>query len=151
MSYHDDHRVRAASRTRLGTFNEAHMTIEFVFECDDVECDGCDATHEHTLPARFEVCGTCDGKGSHVNPSIDSHGITSEEWANDWDDESREAYMRGAYDVPCYECAGKRVSPEIDETNLNAAQKEVLKLIHRMERQAAQSDADDRFERMYCV
>ena len=23
------------------------------------------------LPARFEVCGTCDGLGKHVNPNID--------------------------------------------------------------------------------
>lgn len=147
MSCHDDHRVRAASRTRLGSFDESRMTLTFDFDCDDAECDGCDNTHEHTLPARLEVCGTCDGKGSHVNPSIDSHGITGEEWARDWDDESREAYMSGRYDVQCYECAGKRVAPEIDTRNLSEAQKEVLKRIQRIERDNAHYDAISRAER----
>ncbi len=65
---------------------------------------------EVEVPVKFEVCGRCDGKGSHVNPSIDGHGITSEEWNGpDWDDESRETYLSGGYDVPCYDCKGLRV------------------------------------------
>ena len=76
---------------------------------------------EFELPARFEVCGTCRGKGSHVNPSIDSHGISAEEFAEDPDFE--EAYFEGRYDVTCNECGGLRVTPQVDERALTEAQK----------------------------
>lgn len=82
------------------------------------ECQSClDEDHGpyFCIPAKYEVCGTCSGKGNHVNPSIDAHGITSEEWANDWDDEDREAYHEGRYDVQCYECGGQRVVPVPNE------------------------------------
>jgi len=85
------------------SFDEKKMLL--VFE-DDNE-------NEIAIPAIFEVCGLCDGKGSHVNPSIDSNGITAEEW-DDWDNEDRENYMNGGYDVPCYKCGGKRVIPGPD-------------------------------------
>jgi len=57
----------------------------------------------------FEICDTCDGKGTHVNPSIDSHGLTREDF--DDDAEFRENYSSGMYDVRCYECNGRRVVP----------------------------------------
>jgi hypothetical protein len=62
---------------------------------------------EHELPTRFEVCGRCDGKGTHVNPSVDEHGISPEEFRDDPDFE--EAYFGGVYDVTCYDCRGERV------------------------------------------
>ena len=62
---------------------------------------------EVALPAVYEVCPTCRGEGKTVNPAIDGDGITGEEWARDWDDDDREAYFRGDYDVPCRECGGK--------------------------------------------
>lgn len=71
---------------------------------------------ELEIPAKYEVCGTCEGKGSHVNPSIDSHGISPEEFAEDRDFE--ESYFRGDYDVPCNECHGQRVTPVPDEAQL---------------------------------
>ena len=77
-------------------------------EDEDGEGDGLVA-----IPFLWEVCETCNGKGSHVNPSIDSHGITSSEWA-EWDEDEREGYFRGRYDVTCYECNGLRVVPEPD-------------------------------------
>jgi hypothetical protein len=58
-------------------------------------------------PAKFEVCGLCGGRGSHVNPSIDSHGLSNDDFAEDPD--FKEAYFSGAYDVPCACCQGKRV------------------------------------------
>lgn len=74
------------------------------------------------LPGKYEVCGRCQGKGSHVNPNIDGHGITAEEWwGPDWDDESREMYMSGGYDVSCYECHGKRVVLVVDEERCDKA------------------------------
>lgn len=62
-----------------------------------------------TIKAKHEVCDVCDGRGQHVNPSIDSHGIGAEEWERDWDEESRRDYMEGGFDVTCTGCKGKRV------------------------------------------
>lgn len=85
--------------------DERRMVLVFTIENEDgVEV-------EHTLPFTFGVCPKCDGKGSYVNPSIDAHGITSDEWENEWDDEGREDYLSGRYDMTCEECHGKRVSP----------------------------------------
>lgn len=71
------------------------------------------------LPAKWQICSRCNGNGTHVNPSIDGHGITSEEWENDWDPEEREGYFRGDYDIRCDAgcCDGKVL--EIDYERLN--------------------------------
>lgn len=66
-----------------------------------------DDEDELKLPARYEVCRRCDGKGTHVNPAVDGHGISPEEFVEDPDFE--EAYFSGRYDVNCYECSGKCV------------------------------------------
>ena len=63
--------------------------------------------------ARYEVCGLCNGHGKHVNPSIDAHGISADEFYEDPD--FADAYRAGAYDVTCYRCGGNRVEPVIDE------------------------------------
>ena len=70
----------------------------------------------HWLKTRWEVCGTCDGEGRHVNPSIDASGITDTEWA-EWEPDDRMMYTSGAYDQTCNECKGKRVVPVVDETD----------------------------------
>lgn len=54
-----------------------------------------------------EVCPTCNGEGSHVNPSIDSQGLSADDFAEDPD--FAEDYIRGTYDIPCKECNGLRV------------------------------------------
>lgn len=79
---------------------------------------------EIDIPAKYEVCGTCDGKGSHVNPSIDAHGLSREDF--DEDPDFAEGYFRGDYDQPCNECHGKRVSPVVDEER---CAQDVLKLV----------------------
>lgn len=64
---------------------------------------------EQWVPARYEVCGRCRGKGTHTNPSIDGNGITQsdrEDWA---DDDFMEDYKAGHYDIQCEECKGERV------------------------------------------
>lgn len=68
---------------------------------------------EHTIRLKWGVCGTCGGKGNHVNPSIDAHGISAEEFQEDPGFE--EDYFRGVYDMNCYECGGRTTSPVIDE------------------------------------
>lgn len=69
-------------------------------------------------PIRYGVCGLCEGKGKHVDPSIDAHGLSSEDF--DADPDFAESYFSGAYDVQCYRCDGQRVQPEIDTARLSA-------------------------------
>lgn len=84
-----------------------------------------DGDAEVEIPITFEVCGTCEGKGRHTNPSIDAHGITEDEWGQ-WDPEEQDLYISGGYDVECNECAGKRVVPIPDETRMTDEQKDAL-------------------------
>ncbi len=94
---------------------------------------------EHELPAKYEVCPRCSGKGTHVNPSVDGNGLTHEAFAEDPDFE--EAYFAGAYDVECYECKGKRVVPVADEERCDPGllekYQEHLKLEAEMRREDA--------------
>ena len=69
----------------------------------------------YKLPARYQVCSRCEGSGSHVNPAIDGNGIAADDfYGPDWDDESREAYLTGRYDVRCEVCKGQRVVAVLD-------------------------------------
>lgn len=73
---------------------------------------------ELLIPAKYEVCDTCNGKGSYVNPSIDSNGLSSEDLYDDPD--FAEDYFSGKYDVSCNECKGARVSPTVDWESLSS-------------------------------
>ena len=114
-NYQNDPRVRALTTHRL-VFNEKHMTLSWVHEDED----GNETTT--VFPAVYEVCPLCNGRGSHVNPSIDCGGISDgdEFWdddaddADDADEDGESRYFRGDYDVKCNECEGKRVVPTID-------------------------------------
>ena len=75
---------------------------------------------ELILPAVFQVCPHCNGEGSHVNPAVDGHGLTSDDFAEDPD--FAEEYMSGSYDVPCSRCSGERVVPVVDESALTPDQ-----------------------------
>lgn len=74
-----------------------------VIEWIDEDDEGFEVEHE--IPAMWEICTRCHGNGTHVNPSIDGNGITQSEWA-EWDDDEREGYFRGDYDVACGPCSG---------------------------------------------
>lgn len=80
-----------------------------------------DEGYEVEVPAKYEVCPRCEGKGTHVNPSIDGNGLSSEDF--DQDPDFREDYMSGVYDVACHECDGKRVILVADEQLMTAEQK----------------------------
>lgn len=134
-----DHRLAGADRSKHLKFDEKSMMLEAVLETDEGE-------EVYYFPARYEVCPTCDGKGQHVNPSIDSHGITSDEWDNEWSFEEQEQYMAGAYDVPCYECSGKRVSPVVDEEKCSEEMKVKVKEWHKQLEELAAYDAQSRRE-----
>jgi hypothetical protein len=84
---------------------------KWLHEWDDVDA----------FPKRYVVCSRCQGHGHHSNPSIDGNGITQSEWA-EWDDEEKEMYFSGGYDVTCYECNGKRVVEDVDVAMLSDAQ-----------------------------
>ena len=69
------------------------------------------------VPLHFAVCHVCEGRGSHVSPGIDSHGLSSEDFAEDPD--FAEDYRSGFYDVPCSCCGGQRVKAEADFDRLD--------------------------------
>ena len=73
--------------------------------------------YEKVVSVVFIVCPTCNGKGSHVNPNIDSHGLCSDDFYDD--PEFEEDYFSGVYDVSCNECFGKRVVPATHDKEVN--------------------------------
>ena len=85
------------------------------------------------FPAKFEVCDLCEGKGRHVNPAIDEHGLSREDFDQDPDFEQN--YHKGLYDVVCSWCKGRRVL-------LRPATEEGKRLI----REIRQAEADYRAE-----
>ena len=100
-----------------------------------------------SFPAHYEVCSRCRGEGKHVNPSIDGHGISPEEFAEDPDFE--EAYFRGDYDVTCGECKGMRVVLVEDPDLFNAEQKaNWAKLEAQWEQEAADARLSEMERRM---
>lgn len=53
------------------------------------------------------ICPVCDGEGKTVNPNIDAHGLTAEDFREDPD--FAEDYRSGLYDITCAACNGLRV------------------------------------------
>lgn len=80
-----------------------------------VDDDGYDAERE--LPTKWEVCDVCQGRGVHVNPSIDCNGLTADDFADDPD--LAEDYLRGVYDVPCNQCHGRTTVLAVDWDRLS--------------------------------
>lgn len=102
-----DERDMQAEYDAFERFDKRTMTMVFTFATDDGDDE------EVTFPCKLEVCSLCHGTGRHVNPSIDAHGISGEEFYDD--PEFAEEYMAGTYDVACYRCHGDNVWPVIDE------------------------------------
>lgn len=67
---------------------------------------------EIELPTKWAVCPVCDGRGSHVNPSIDASGIPAEQFQDDPD--FAEQYWNGTYDQTCTRCKGRTTIPVVD-------------------------------------
>lgn len=84
------------------------MKLRITYGWDDEQAS------EFSIPAVYDVCSRCEGTGSHVNPSIDGHGIPGDDEC--WhDDDFRSMYFGGGYDVTCEECDGLRVVLVADE------------------------------------
>tara|TARA_Y100000034_G_scaffold114215_1_gene150056 strand:- start:686 stop:1159 length:474 start_codon:yes stop_codon:yes gene_type:complete len=97
-----------------------------------------DTTEQKMIPFKWVVCDTCQGKGTHVNPSIDAGGLSREDF--DEDPDFAEEYTSGRYDVQCYECKGQRVVPEpLDE--------EFIKYLEERSRSAWESHQEMMAER----
>lgn len=121
------------------------MDVEITYEDED----GCDVSEEVSFPTVNVICDRCDGEGKHVNPAVDGHGISAEEWERDWDDEGREGYLRGDYDVVCHECKGAKVLAVPDEEQIKK-DPELLKkyeLWQEQEDERSAWEAEDRTTR----
>ena len=91
-----------------------------------------------SMPSDIVVCPRCNGRGRYVNPAIDGtkygDGFTGEEWA-EMDEDFKESYWNGNFDVICSVCNGLRITAKIATERLSAEQWELL---HEQER----NDAD---------
>jgi hypothetical protein len=112
------------------------MTFDFILWSDDGE------ETKWSLPAKFIICPTCEGRGTHVNRAIDGNGLSAEDFAEDTD--FHESYMRGDYDVQCEECHGERVIATPDIARMSYAEKRALVRHNRLERQRRQWEYEDR-------
>lgn len=74
------------------------------------------------VKVRFEVCPACGGRGKYVNPSIDAHGLTRE----DFDEDFGESYWRGDYDISCKLCLGRNVIPVPTDPAISKIIEEVM-------------------------
>ena len=94
---------------------------------------------EEELPMKWGVCHVCDGNGKHVNPSIDSGGISAEQFHDDPD--FAESYMRGDYDQTCNACSGRTTVPVVDWDALDPAHRKAYE-------DQLQEEADDRAQHL---
>jgi len=107
-------------KKRADGCRENHDRMLLVFQTEDD--DGLELSFN--LPAKYEVCDLCQGRGTHVNPAIDEHGLSSEDFDDDPD--FREEYFRGDYDVSCSCCAGRRVMLVVDRDTLETQAPDLL-------------------------
>jgi hypothetical protein len=128
-NYYSDYRVRSARRNDwFESFDDNTLTATvrifdpsdavLAFRIDEATADEADNGVESCIvPVRCinSVCPTCDGRGHHVNPSIDCDGISADDFRRD--PEFADEYRSGAYDVRCYGCNGNRVVPVISDYN----------------------------------
>ncbi len=96
---------------------------------------------------QWVICDTCRGEGKRDNPAF-ANGITSEEWANDWDEDEREGYLEGRYDVPCNDCngAGRQQIPLISACTF--AQKRILAGMRKSDREYQRDYDSEKYLRM---
>ena len=120
LNYVNDPRVRGADRA-------AGVPLTLTYEDDDGDLI------TDVVPHVWDVCGVCEGTGTHVNPSIDAGGLSSD---MEQDFEFMDDYRSGAYDVVCQTCHGRTTIPVIDESRVDP---DVL----RLHQEYCQSYADD--------
>ena len=100
------------------------------------------------FPCEMQVCSVCDGKGTHVNPSVDCNGLSREDFENDPD--FAESYFRGDYDQTCNNCGGNNVEPVIAHgmlEKMDPRYQEILKILDEVQKADREADAWDAAER----
>lgn len=100
---------------------------------------------EHKLPAKWVICDRCRGNGKHVNPNVDGHGISREEFDEDPDFE--EAYFAGRYDVRCEADCNDGKVPAVDEENLTEAMKKTYERYLKLQDEEARYRTEDAYTR----
>jgi len=136
-AYHTDHRVTAGNREDWYDSIDTNSMTAVVILWDDE-----DQEEEVTVCIKMEVCPTCRGRGTHVNPSIDAGGLSSSDFIED-PDFARD-YFKGTYNVQCYECHGANVVPVMDE---EYTKKELAKRVWEKRREEAMYAAEVAAER----
>jgi hypothetical protein len=132
-----DHRLQPA------TFAHERLHIDrMVADVLIIDEDGDEVEVE--VPFVWTVCPTCDGRGKHVNPSVDAGGLSADDFAQDPD--FRESYFSGGYDVACYGCKGRTTVPEIDTDRASA---DIVGAIHEAEMADAEYRAEVAAERRH--
>tara|TARA_B100000749_G_scaffold278219_1_gene268489 strand:- start:880 stop:1332 length:453 start_codon:yes stop_codon:yes gene_type:complete len=124
------------------------VTLRFGYPDEDDELVSVDEDLEESEKKWFHikwvVCTICDGRGEYINPSIDSHGLTREDF--DEDPEFADDYRSGFYNMPCGLCQGRSVQPEFDE-NYNVDVKELMKSRDKFLNMLHGWDAEEYMER----
>ncbi len=110
VNYFNDPRVRNAGQNSIPTLSGCATCFEpeGCCDCSDEQY----GSGQIELPWKWSVCPTCNGKGRHVNPSIDCNGLTSEDFEADPD--FLDEYFNGQYDQQCSQCNGRTTVPAVD-------------------------------------
>jgi RecJ-like exonuclease len=93
------------------------------------------------VPFEYTTCPTCRGKGTHVDPAIDSGGLDPATM----EPKFRRDYFGGTYDQPCNECEGRRVVPVLQPKTTE--HEDVLEKRRSLKEQARHSRETQRQER----
>jgi DnaJ-class molecular chaperone len=122
------------------------VTSEFTKIVDDDE-DNPMNWIEVRMPAKYEVCPTCHGKGSSSAYLGAFTQSDMDEMDQDWFDD----YLAGHFDRPCEECKGLRVVlvPDMEMIETNQLYKKAYDLWLENERSEAEDEYMLRQEMRY--
>jgi hypothetical protein len=115
-----DRDSRVVNAREQAEFNSGFdvRSMTFTFQVDNGEEE--EEPKSYVLPAKYEVCPTCNGRGSHVRPSVDAGGYNFDD--DDYDPETGESvYWSGMYDQTCETCHGRTTVPVIDRDRADKA------------------------------
>lgn len=111
MNFQNDERIRCKNKW-YDKFRSDLMILEIdLYDHDDTLITA-------TFPAKWQVCHICEGRGKHVNPSIDCNGLSKEDF--DRDPDFMEEYLSGVYDITCNNCRGRNVEPVLAPEKFNS-------------------------------
>jgi hypothetical protein len=94
------------------------------------------------VPGQWAVCPECEGEKVTENPAF-SCGWTGSEWAEE-DEDFKENYRRGEYDVQCHTCKGNGLVLEPSWFELDPDEAHHVALSEQEAETMARLDAEDR-------